>query len=156
MSAASGPPDVDDAADAGAVGMLPTSAEEVEALYRSLVERLPAITYTESIDDGRTLSISPQVEAMLGYSQEEWMHNPLLCVELIHPEDRDRVAAVCEAANRSLEPYRAEYRMVARDGRVVWIRDEAVLVRGSLGQPLCWQGIMLDITKRTRLEGHAS
>ena len=75
------------------------------------------------------------------------MRNPLLCVELIHPDDRERVVAACEAANRAQEPYRAEYRMVARDGRVVWVRDEAFIVRGSMGQPLCWQGVMLDITE---------
>src|SRR5437870_4355221 len=121
-------------------------AEQAEAMYRALVERLPAITYTEALDDGRTLSISPQVEVLLGYSQEEWMADPLLWVKVMHPEDRDRVVEACERSNRTEEPFRSEYRMITRDGRVRWFQDEAVAVRGSHGQRLCWQGLMLDIT----------
>ncbi len=121
-------------------------AETNEAMYRSLVERLPAITYTESLDDGRTLSISPQVEALLGYSQEEWMADPMLWVKVLHPEDRDRVVEACEQSNRAEGSFRSEYRMIARDGRVRWFQDEAAIVRGSRGQRLCWQGVMLDIT----------
>jgi PAS domain S-box-containing protein len=127
-------------------------ADETEAMYRALVGRLPAITYTESLDDGRTLSVSPQVEALLGCTQDEWMADPLMWVEMIHPQDRDRVLATCWESNRNEEPYRAEYRMIARDGRVVWFRDEADVVRGSAGQRLCWQGVMYDITARKAAE----
>ena len=127
-------------------------ADEAEAMYRALVERLPAITYTESLDDGRTISISPQVESLLGYTQDQWMEDSLLWVGLMHPEDRDRVIESCDRANRSKEPFTAEYRMIARDGRVVRVRDEAVLVLGSHGQPLCWQGVMMDITLQKRAE----
>ncbi|MDP9330696.1 MAG: PAS domain-containing protein [Actinomycetota bacterium] len=131
---------------AGRLGAALARAEDLEAMYRSLVESLPAITYTEAVDDHRVLSVSPQVKIMLGYTQEEWFSNPLLCEELLHPEDRDRVVEACNIANRNREPYRAEYRMIAKDGRIVWVRDEATLVYGSKGQPLCWQGVMLDIT----------
>ncbi len=127
-------------------------AEQAEAMYRALVERLPAITYTEALDDGRTLSISPQVETLLGYTQDQWMEDSLLWVGLMHPDDRDRVLETCEIANRREEPFTAEYRMISRDGRVVWIRDEAVLVRGSRGQPLCWQGVMMDITMQKKAQ----
>jgi PAS domain S-box-containing protein len=127
------------------------AALESEAKYRALVEQLPAITYTESLDTGRVISISPQVETILGYTQDEWLLDPQLCVTLIHVEDRDRVVRASELANRTKEPYRAEFRMISRDGRVVWIRDEAVLVRGMKGQPLCWQGVMLDITVHEQL-----
>jgi PAS domain S-box-containing protein len=121
-------------------------AEQAEATYRSLVERLPSVTYTEALDSGKCLGVSPQVEQLLGYTQEEWMSNPGLWVDLLHPDDRDRVVESCALANRAKRPFRAEYRMLTRDGRLIWVRDEAVLVRGSEGQPLCWQGIMLDIT----------
>ena len=116
------------------------------------MEQLPAITYTEAPDDHRNLSISPQVEALLAYTQEEWMGNALLWVELLHPDDRDRVVEACDVANRTREPFRPEFRMIARDGRVVWVRDEAVVVSGSMGQPLCWQGVMLDITAQKQAE----
>ena len=122
-------------------------AEQAEAKYRSLVELVPgAITYTEDLDSGRVFAVSPQIETILGYTPEEWMGEASLCDDRIHPEDRDRVIAACEFANRAREPYSAEYRMIARDGHIVWIRDEATLVRGSSGQPLCWQGVMFDVT----------
>jgi PAS domain S-box-containing protein len=127
-------------------------AEHAEAKYRSLVALMPAITYSEDFDSGRVFAISPQVETILGYTQEEWMGEASLCVDRIHPEDRDRVVAACELANEMRQPYRTEYRMIARDGRIVWVRDEAVLVRGSQGQPLCWQGSMVDITAQKLIE----
>jgi len=123
-------------------------AAEAEAMYEALVLQVPGITYAESLDDGRTMSISPQVETLLGYSQEEWMNNPLLWVELIHPDDRKRVVDCCDDAYRTRQTFRAEYRMITRDGRVVWIEDVATLVEDSRGRPLCWQGVMLDVTRR--------
>ena len=121
-------------------------AERAEAMYRSLVESLSGVTYAEALDDGRTLSIGPEFVEMLGYTEDEWMSDSLLWTKVIHPDDREWVVESCERANATGEPWCGEYRMIARDGHVVWIRDEAVLVRGSHGQPLCWQGVMSDIT----------
>ena len=126
-------------------------AEEAEALYRTLVERLPAITYTETIDEGNTLSISPQVEDVLGYTPEEWMGNDIW-VRILHPDDRKRVVEACHAANAERRPYHDEYRMNTKDGRTVWIRDEAEIVWGSDGRPLCWQGVMTDVTSQRGAE----
>jgi PAS domain S-box-containing protein len=126
-------------------------AEEAEALYRTLVERSPAITYTETIDQGTTLSISPQVETVLGYTPEEWMGNDIW-IQILHPEDRRRVVASCHAANRERRPFNDEYRMITKDGRTVWIRDEATIVWGSDRQPLCWQGVMIDVTSQRGAE----
>ena len=78
------------------------------------------------------------------------MGDASLCIDRIHPDDRERVVAACELANIAGEPYSADYRMIARDGRIVWIRDEAMLVRGSNGQPLCWQGVMREIVPRSQ------
>src|SRR5947207_4390123 len=122
-------------------------AEEAEALYRTLVGRLPAITYTETIDEGNTLSISPQVEEVLGYTPEEWMGNDIW-IRILHPEDRSRVVATCHAANRERKPYHDEYRMITKDGRTVRIHDEATIVWSSDGKPLCWQGVMTDVTSQ--------
>jgi PAS domain S-box-containing protein len=121
-------------------------AARTEAMYRSLVDSLPGVTYSESLDDGNTLSISPQVQQLLGYTQDEWLSNPKLWVEVLHPEDRERVVGSCHEANASGVSWRAEYRMMTRDARVIWVRDIATIVRGDNGQPLCWQGVMLDIT----------
>jgi PAS domain S-box-containing protein len=103
---------------------------------------LPAITYVEEVASGRTYAVSPEIETVLGYAQEEWMGDANLWIDRIYPDDRDRVVAACERANQMGEGYHEEYRMVARDGHLVWIRDEAVLVRDSEGRPLCWEGVM--------------
>ncbi|HEX2069827.1 MAG TPA: ATP-binding protein [Actinomycetota bacterium] len=126
---------------------------ETEARYQTLVEQVPAIIYTESVGEpGGMMFISPQVEALLGYSPEEWLGQPDLWIEVLHPEDRDRVIQECVNSNQSLGAFLSEYRMCARDGRVVWFRDEAVLVHDADGKPLCWQGLMLDITDRKEAE----
>ena len=121
-------------------------AERAEAMYRSLVDSLPGVTYSESLDHGKTLSVSPQIEDLLGYTQEEWTGNPRTWTDAVHPDDRERVEASCAEANATGEAWRVEYRMITRDGRVVWVRDIATLVRGSKGQALCWQGVCFDIT----------
>ena len=135
------PPDDDD------TGESPEErAERAEAMYRSLVAFLPAITYAESLDDGRTLSISPNVVDMLGYTEHDWMGDSLFWMQIIHPDDRDRVVESCRLANESGQPWDSEYRLYAKDGHIVWVRDRATLVQGSMGQPLCWQGVMWDVT----------
>jgi len=102
----------------------------------------PAITYVEEVSSGRTYAVSPEVLTELGYAQEEWMGDADLWIHCIHAEDRDRVVASCELANQTGEPYIEEYRLWTKDGHLVWIRDEALIVRDSHGEPLCWQGVM--------------
>jgi PAS domain S-box-containing protein len=127
-----------------------------EARYRELVERLPAVTYIEACDtDERKtdlLYVSPQIETMFGYSPEEWTADPELFVKLLHPEDRERVLAEDERTELTGEPFRVEYRQFTRDGQVLWIRDDAVLVRDEEGKPLYWQGVIFDISSQKRVE----
>jgi diguanylate cyclase (GGDEF)-like protein/PAS domain S-box-containing protein len=124
-----------------------------EAKYRALVEHVPAVIYTQSIDStASTLYQSPQIEALLGYSAEEWMADPTLWARLLHPDDRDRVLTEATATNENGKPFNMEYRLIARDGRSVWIRDASVLVHDDEGQPLYWQGVLLDITDRKAIE----
>jgi diguanylate cyclase (GGDEF)-like protein/PAS domain S-box-containing protein len=127
---------------------------EAEARFRTLVEQIPAITYVEELSrNGKVLSyISPQYEAMFGYSPEEGISHPEHWLNVVHPEDRERVLEEDQRTDESLEPFRAEYRMIARDGHVMWVRDEAVLVRGERGEPLFWQGVMHDITEGKKAE----
>jgi diguanylate cyclase (GGDEF)-like protein/PAS domain S-box-containing protein len=127
---------------------------EAEARYRTLVEQIPAITYVEELStNGKVLAyMSPQYEAVLGYSPEESISHPEHWTDVIHPEDRERVLAEDRRTDESLEPFGAEYRMIAKDGSVIWVGDEAVLVRGERGEPLFWQGVMHDITERKRAE----
>ncbi len=127
-----------------------------EARYRALVEQMPAITYIEALDAGERDTnltyVSPQIEDLFGFSAEEWMADPDIFVRLLHPEDRERVLAADELTERTGEPFREEYRQFAKDGSVVWVRDEAVLVRDEEGRPLYWQGIIFDITEQKRVE----
>jgi PAS domain S-box-containing protein len=120
--------------------------------FRVLVERLPAIVYVaEPGASGRWHYASPQVESMLGYPPDEWTANPDLWFGRVHPDDRE---GVLEAERRVVEtgaPFEAEYRLEARDGRVLWFRDEAVLVPHEGGTPRL-HGVMLDITERRRAE----
>ena len=127
--------------------------QEAEARYRSLVEQIPVVTYIDAVDpNSSTIYISPQVEQVVGYSPEEWTADPRLWEKLLHPEDRARVLELSHRTNRTGEPFRAEYRLITRDGRMVWVRDEAVLMRDERGRPQYWQGVMVDITERKLAE----
>jgi diguanylate cyclase (GGDEF)-like protein/PAS domain S-box-containing protein len=127
--------------------------EEAEARYRSLVEQVPVSIYRQDVDHGGAISyISPQIERITGYAAEEYMGDPDHWVETIHPEDRERVLEEDERTDRTGEPFRAEFRKYTRDGRVIWLRDEAVLVRSPTGKPLYWQGIVMDVTERKEAE----
>lgn len=133
------------------------SAEEklqkAEARYRTLVEQIPAVTYIEEIGPiGTAEYMSPQIETITGYTPEEIYASPNLWEGIVHPEDRDLAESEDERANRSGGEFSMEYRMVHRDGRVSWVRDEAVLVRDSAEAPLFWQGVMFDIIDRKALE----
>ncbi len=126
---------------------------ESEARYRNLVEQLPVIIYIASVEEGNPMVFaSTHAERLLGYPEEEWIRNPRLWLERIHAEDRDGVERAWHAAHSIGKRYVAEYRMITRAGETVWVRDESVLLRTGTGQPLCIQGVMLDISERKRAE----
>ncbi len=126
---------------------------EAEAKYRLLIEQIPAVTYTAALDNScTTLYISPQVASMLGFTQAEYTAEPDMWQRRLHPEDCERVLAEFTSQFSSCQPIVSEYRMIAKDGRVVWFRDEAVVVRDNAGAPLHLQGVMFDITERKRTQ----
>ena len=119
-----------------------------ERRLRSLVERLPAITYINAQDARCTpLFISPQVESLLGYTPQEWIRNPDVWSRMLHPDDRDEVLSEREGSIREGRDFAMEYRLIARNGRSVWLHDEAVLVDDEDGARE-WQGVMTDVTER--------
>jgi diguanylate cyclase (GGDEF)-like protein/PAS domain S-box-containing protein len=123
--------------------------------YPELLQRVPAIIYIAGTgSEGRWLYISPQVEAILGYTAEEWCAAPRLWLECLHPEDREWVVRN-EADHAALPSAGAigavEYRMLHRDGHEVWIRDDAVLFRDRDGVTR-WHGVLSDVTERKRAE----
>ena len=120
-----------------------------EARFRQLVEGMPATVYTAGLEAfGATRYVSPQVEAMLGFPQAAWDSDPGLCSRLLHPGDRRRVARGFARSIADRLPFSAEYRMVAADGRIVWVRDEALIVAGATGAADHLQGVRLDVTDR--------
>jgi PAS domain S-box-containing protein len=121
--------------------------------YRSLVEGVPAILYIDEVDDvSSNRYTSPQVVELLGFTPDEWSGDPDLWFRQLHPDDRDRAIAAHRRSNETGERFFAEYRFLARDGRVVWLRDEAALVRDEDGRPLYWRGVMQDITEQKQSE----
>ena len=126
---------------------------ESEARYRTLVEQMPAVVYTTALDEASTtLYVSPQIEQFIGFSPEQYRADPDIWRQQLHPDDRDRVLEQVHRCHESGEPFVSEYRMLSRDGRVVWLRDQADLVRDEGGKPRFLQGIMLDITERKQAE----
>ena len=126
---------------------------EAEAKYRTVVEHIPATTYIQEADHNLSIAfVSPQIEAMLGYSPEEYASRPGFWAEIIHPEDRELVLSEDARTDETGEPFMVEYRALAKDGRTVWIRDEAVLVWDEERNSLFWQGFMLDITEHKYAE----
>jgi diguanylate cyclase (GGDEF)-like protein/PAS domain S-box-containing protein len=132
---------------------LAASVQAVHADYRAIVERIPAITYTEVLGEApATTYISPQVEALLGVTPEEWVADRDLWFALLHPEDRERARAEYRRGWDGGRTFAVEYRMLGRNGRVVWFRDEAAVIPDEAGRPHIVQGLMVDITKRKESE----
>ena len=124
-----------------------------EAKYRTLVEQLPLVTYIDALTASATsLYASPQVESLLGYSVDEWIDDPEFFPKLLHPDDRERILALVDHCNETADLFRAEYRLIARDGRTVWVQDESLVVVDEEGRPLFTQGYLLDITARKESE----
>ena len=129
------------------------SHREAESRYQLLVEQLPIILYVNPLDKVRsTTYVSPQIQTILGYMPEEWLADPQFWQKAIHPEDREAVIKNVEQSDQTGNPFDMEYRMLARDGRVVWFHDQMVLVRNGNGEPLYWQGLKIDVTKRKQAE----
>jgi PAS domain S-box-containing protein len=124
-----------------------------EARYRVLVEHVPAIVYQVAPDDDRhTIWVSPAIEDALGYTREEWLDQPDMWMELLHRDDREPTLAAHDEHNASGAPWSREYRLIASDGRAVWFRDVARLIRDERGAPTYWLGVQLDVTDHKLVE----
>ena len=128
------------------------SAEEIITdRYRSIVQHIPAVTYIDALDDAAsTLFVSPQVEEMLGYTAHEWMTDADLWLRIVHPDDRARAAAENQRHNETGETFSLDYRVYRKDGRIVWVHDEARMFRDERGVPAFSLGVMIDITEIKR------
>ena len=129
------------------------SPDEVGRRYRTLIEQLPLVVYLDEVDSiSSNIFTSRQIEPILGYSVEEWAADSELFTRLLHPDDRERVLAAHVHTHDTHEPLSLEYRLIARDGRVVHLRDEGVIVVDEQGEPLYLHGYLLDITREREAE----
>lgn len=124
-----------------------------ESRYRALVEQVPAVVYTAEFGrNGRWLYVSPQIERLLGFSTDEWTHDPEFWYKQLHPQDSERVIGDEISSRKSGQPLHSEYRLLSREGREVWFLDEASVITDSTGKPLFLQGLMYNITDRKSIE----
>jgi diguanylate cyclase (GGDEF)-like protein/PAS domain S-box-containing protein len=127
--------------------------DEAQTRYGALVEQIPAIVYVDLADEQMSSTyVSPQIEPLLGYTPQEYIEDPGLWAKALHPDDRDAAIDAYLGGRESGEPFVFEYRLVARDGRVVWFRDSAIVLPDAEGRPHLIQGVMLDVTERKEAE----
>jgi PAS domain S-box-containing protein len=125
--------------------------QDAEERYRSLVETLPLATYTgDGGHDTGPSWVSPQIEVITSYSPEEWTSNPELLRDVLHPEDKETVLATMKHAQERGGSRDLEYRMVRRDGSIVWVQDSGVIV--VEGERRHSRGFIIDITARREAE----
>ncbi len=155
--------------DSGELGMMARSFDEMaesleqrtiqlyqaEIKYRSLVENIPMVTYVTRLRrlDG-AIYISPQIQPLLGFSQEEWVADSSLWPSRIHPEDKERVLNdfSLHQPTAAKRKFHSEYRLLSKTGEIFWFRDEAVMIEDSLGKPQFLQGVLLDVTEQKMAE----
>ena len=126
--------------------------DRLEDRYRALIDGLPLVTWlTELGDRSTTLYVNPLIDELTGYSPAEWTEEPDLFTKLLHPEDRASVLDELKNVKNGT-PVRLEYRLIARDGRVVWVREETTTARDSAGEPLFTQTFLRNIGERKRSE----
>ncbi len=125
----------------------------LEAKYRTLVEQVPAVVFMAYLDRGiGEAYVSPRIEEAMGFSQAEWLEDPVRWYDHIHPEDQLRWST--EAAEMFLtgRPLRSAYRVLSRDGRLLWFQCEVQMVRREDGRPWFIHGVGFDITDLKQAE----
>src|SRR5689334_20497811 len=113
------------------------STPEIVRRYRTLVQQLPLVIYLDALDEASSnIYTSPQIEPLLGYPVSAWQSDSELFVRMLHDDDRERVLEAHAHTHRTHEPLSIEYRLISREGDVVWVRDEGVVVCDDDGTPL--------------------
>jgi PAS domain S-box-containing protein len=125
----------------------------LEAKYRALLEQLPGVVFMAYLDRGISEAyISPQIEEALGFSREEWLEDPVRWYQHIHPDDKQRWSLEAASMFLSGTPLRSSYRVIARDGRVIWFHCDAKMMRKPNGEPWFIHGVAFDISDLKRTE----
>jgi diguanylate cyclase (GGDEF)-like protein/PAS domain S-box-containing protein len=126
---------------------------ELEERYRGLIDRLPAVIYIDGVDEADgTIDVGPGVLQLFGITREEWLSTSEAWREIVHPDDLDRIVEASERSVATGDPFHEQYRALHRDGREVWVRQDAVLVSDDRGQARFWLGLMADVSDSVRTE----
>ena len=126
---------------------------ESENRYRQLVEQINVVAYLDyAVIPSRPKYISPQIESLLGYTQEEWLSDADLMTRIIHPDDLQFMLDEDVRTDKTGEPFIVEYRAFHRDGHMIWIHDEAILIHDQISDHDDWHGVMYDITAKKKAE----
>lgn len=129
---------------------------DVTDTYRILVEQIPAVVFIAFFDkDFGEAYVSPQIEKTLGFTQEEWLNDPVRWYKHVHPEDKERWSSEVAQMFLTGEPLHSIYRVLTRDGRTMWFQCEVKMVRHADGHPWFIHGVGFDITELKRAEEEA-
>ena len=128
-----------------------TSLKESEAQYESLVDSVDGIVWEADAQSFHMTFVNQYAERVLGYPRTQWLTEPTFWRDHLHPDDRNQVVGYCLSATAALQDHQVEYRMIAADGRVVWLRD-LVTVVSEEGRAVALRGVMFDITERKQAE----
>jgi len=131
-----------------------TQLKQIQTKYRSLIEHIAGVVYTSPLTNTPQYAyISPQIQSLLGVSQEEWLAGFMNSWrDYVHPEDREWTMQKFQESISTGTPLNMEYRMVTRDGRIIWVKDSASLVLAEDNQTWIMQGVAIDITERKEWE----
>ena len=140
------------AAELAEIDRLRAEAEASAQRFRELVDGLDAIVWEADPSTLRFSFVSQRVENMLGYSVERCISEPGFWAKKVHPDDRKRAVAFCRRAAAEGRHNELEYRMIAADGRVVWVHDTRGVVRDAEGRPWILRGVLVDISVRKQAE----
>jgi len=122
-----------------------------EHQYAGLVNNIDGIVWESDLTEGRMTFVSFQAQRILGYPVEQWLSDKHFWRDHIHADDKDKVVAHSVTHTQRGQGHDFEYRMIAADGRAVWIHDFVSIVTES-GQPIKLRGVMVDVTARKKAE----
>jgi PAS domain S-box-containing protein len=129
-------------------GSMEARVRKAERRYQTLVEQIPVVTFMVSFENRKSeIYVSPHVEKLLGYTAKEWVEDPILWYQRLHTEDRGRWNTEFSRTIALAEPFKGDYRFLAKDGRIVWIHGEVTVARDEAGRPSFLQGIGYEITE---------
>jgi len=126
---------------------------DTEIKYQTLIEQTPAVVFLSKADERETgVYVSPRYEELTGYTSDEWYSDTNHWFTTIHADDKERIGQAFIQSHNQETPFREEYRIVRRDGQVVWIKEDTSLIRDNNGVPIYWHGILVDITKEREIQ----